>query len=264
MPVYVIPELKLIAGWSPKAACTTLLYLLLTKLGFEIRGRIHPDMLNRKNVQSGKYGVYDLGDDRFQNNNLDDYKKLCVVRNPYQRLISGIRQRSNWLIKELPQRKAKLDVSSYTTSDFIKALRDYDYVERHFYPQTKDFNNIDFDYIFDTGSMNAVADLLDIEFNNAHIGGHETKYVDIFESYYHLTIKEISLLENKIWSKRIYSWFTDADIELINELYKDDFQMFEENGFHWIIRDNPSKQTSQAALDTQNLNSPPIEFKRAI
>ena len=58
MHYFIIPKLKIIVGWNPKVACTTIKSLLLNKLGYDIEGNIHLDMLNKANVESGKYDIY--------------------------------------------------------------------------------------------------------------------------------------------------------------------------------------------------------------
>ena len=100
MHYYIIPKLNLIVGWNPKVACTTIFYLLLTKLNHKIKGNIHLDMINKENLKSGKYDIYDFFDPKFENIDLNSYTKICVVRNPYERLISTIRQRSCYLISD--------------------------------------------------------------------------------------------------------------------------------------------------------------------
>ena len=110
-----IPKLNLIVGINPKVACTTIFHLLLTKLGHPIQGNIHLDMLTKVNLKSGKYGIYEL-DPELDHENIENYTKICVIRNPYTRLISGIRQRSWFFIHDFK----KLDVSKNTITEFLE------------------------------------------------------------------------------------------------------------------------------------------------
>lgn len=48
-------------------------------------------MLTKENLESGKYGIYELQNPKFKNIDFNSYTKICVIRNPYERLISGIR-----------------------------------------------------------------------------------------------------------------------------------------------------------------------------
>jgi len=48
----------------------------------------------------------------------------------------------------------------------------------------------------------------------------------------YIYIKSVS---NFKWSKNISSWFTQNNIQLINELYKEDFKFLKENGFDYLI-----------------------------
>ena len=67
------------------------------------------------------------------------------------------------------------------------------------------------------------------------IGGQDTKYIDNDKvNYYNLTIQDIYNFKDK-WSSNINSWFTYDNIQLINEIYKDDFEWLSKNGFDYKI-----------------------------
>ena len=67
-------------------------------------------------------------------------------------------------------------------------------------------------------------------------GGHLTTYNDNDKvNYYNLTIQDISDKYNNKWSSNINLWFTQDNIQLINELYKDDFEWLRKNGFDYKI-----------------------------
>ena len=236
MHFYNVEKLKLIVGWNPKVACTTVKILILKKLGHEIVGNVHLDMLAKGNLQSGRYDIYKLSNPKFKNINLNDYTKICIVRNPYERLISGIRQRS----RKLCDFNIFGDLSENTISMFLQNLKNHNYLEHHFYPQVKDMNDFKFDHIIDIKDMSKLYSILELEHTNDELGGQITKYYNDndndYHNYHYLTIKDISNRFHNKWSRNIYSWFTKNDIELINELYEKDFIFLEENGFDYKIK----------------------------
>jgi hypothetical protein len=232
MRFLIVPKLNLIVGWNPKVACTTIKYLLLTKLGHNIEGNIHIDMLTKKNLESGKYDIYDLKNPKFKNIDLNSYTKICVIRNPYERLISGIRQRSSFLVNDLKW----IDVSKNTITEFLHNLKTHDYIEDHFKPQTNDINNFKFDHVFSLDQMEKIYKIIELPYLKESIGDHITRYTDNDKvNYYNLTIQDIYNKTDHKWSSNINSWFTHDNIQLINELYKDDFEWLSKNGFDYKI-----------------------------
>lgn len=230
MHFFIIEKLKIIVGWNPKVACTTVITLILRKLGHEIKGNVHDDMLTTANLNCGKYDIL-LYNPKLNNEDLNSYTKICIVRNPYERLISGIRQRS----KRLCDFKKHGDLSDNTITMFLQNLKKYNYIENHFIPQTDNINDFKFDHIMDIKDMSKLYSILEFEYKIEKIGGHITKYNnDCSDNYHNLTIKDISRKNNE-WSGNIYSWFTKNDIKLINELYKKDFIFLKENGFDYEI-----------------------------
>ena len=214
MLFYIIEELKLIVGWNPKVACTTVKTLLLRKLGHQIK-KVHM-FLNQKNLNSGKYGILNYNP-KLNNIDLNNYTKICCVRNPYERLISGIRQRSPHLCNF----KNFGDLSENTINMFLQNLKKYNYLEHHFQPQTKGLGDFKFDHIIDIKDMSKLYSILELDYKDGKFGGHDTKYNNkIDDNYHNLTIKDIARNFNDTWSNNINSWFTKDDIKLINELYK--------------------------------------------
>lgn len=238
MKFLIIPKLNLIVGWSPKVACTTIKYLLLIKLGHKIEGNIHCDMLTKENLQSGKYDIYDLENPKFENIDLDSYTKVCIIRNPYERLISGIRQKSGFLLSDGCKYGCMngKDLSKNTITEFLQNLKTHNYIEDHFYPQTYNLNNFKFDYILSLDQISILYEILNLPFSDNREGGHLTKYTDNDKiNYYNLTIQDIYNKFSDKWSSSINSWFTHDNIQLINELYKDDFEWLCNHGFYYLI-----------------------------
>ena len=54
-------------------------------------------MLTQENLISGKYDIFSLTKDNINNYDYESYLKVCIKRDPFNRLISGLRQRSYWL-----------------------------------------------------------------------------------------------------------------------------------------------------------------------
>ncbi len=239
MYYYIIPKLNLIVGWNPKVACTTIFYLLLTKLNHEIKGNIHNDMINKENRQSGKYDIYDLHNPKFENIDLNSYTKICIVRNPYERLISGIIQRSEFLVSDDCKNHMKgKDLSKNTITELLQNLKTHNYIEPHFNPQTININNFKFDQVIPLEQISKLYKILDLPYIEEKIGGHDTKYINNSKvKYYNLTIQDIyNKFDSKCkWSSNVNSWFTYDNIQLINEIYKDDFEWFSKNGFDYKI-----------------------------
>lgn len=191
-------------------------------------------MLTKENRESGKYGIYELQNPKFKNIDFNSYTKICVIRNPYERLISGIRQRSNFFVNKFK----KMGVSKNTITEFLQKLKTHDYIEHHFYPQTMNVNNFNFkfDMILSIDQMSKLYELLGVEYLGEKVGNHITKYIDNDNlNYYNITIQDISNEEEEVWSSNINSWFTQDNIQLINELYKDDFEWLSNHGFDYKI-----------------------------
>ena len=232
MYFYIIKNLRLIVGWNPKVACTTVKTLLLRKLGHKVKGNVHHDMLSIDNLICGKYDIF-WYIPKIINVDLNSYTKICFVRNPYERLISGIRQTSGLLCNY----KKFGDLSENTINMFLQNLKKYNYIEHHFIPQVKNINDFKFDHVIDIKDMSKLYSILEFEHKIEKIGGHSTKYNDYYhdDKYYNLTLKDISIRSDNEWSGNIYSWFTKNDIKLINELYKDDFIFAKKNGYDYEI-----------------------------
>ena len=173
MYFYIIEKLKLIVGWNPKVACTTIKTLLLKKLGFEIKGNVHDDMLTPDNLNCGKYGILRYNP-KLNNVDLNSYTKICILRNPYERLISGIRQKSNFLCNF----KTYGDLSENTISEFLQNLKTHNYIERHFIPQSNGIDNFKFDEVISLDQISKLYKILNLPYIEEKIGGHDTKYND--------------------------------------------------------------------------------------
>jgi hypothetical protein len=227
MLIYVVEKLKLIIGLNPKVGTTTIFTILLKKLGHEITADVHT-ILSTHNTKIGKYDILHY-DPKLNNLDINNYTKICIVRNPYERLISGIRQRSIDLCNYK-------DLSQNTITMFLQNLKQYNYIDQHFSPQSKDINNLKFDHVIDIKEMSKLFTLLHLEYKNENYGNNSTKYnTNNKINYHNLTIKDIVDRYDDIWSNDINSWFTKNDIKLINELYKEDFIFLNNYGHNFKI-----------------------------
>ena len=217
MRYYIIPRLKIILCWNPKVACTTLFSIILAKLGHNIIGNIHLDMLTPENIADGKYDIFKLTNETIDDWEICNYTAVCVTRNPYNRLISAIRQRSYALVNEHWFEKYKL--KSVTIKNFIEVLKSQNYIESHFYPQSHNMiDKIMFDEIYDIDDISSFAKKHNLPYNNERIGGHATKYDAGNDTIYHeTTLYDISTETS--FNSNISNWFTTENIKMINELY---------------------------------------------
>ena len=96
-----------------------------------------------------------------------------------------------------------------------------------------------FDHVIEINNMKLLYNILELSYTNEAVGNHCTQYLEDKDKdkYYKLTINDIYIksLSNFKWSKNISSWFTQNNIQLINELYKEDFKFLKENGFDYLI-----------------------------
>jgi hypothetical protein len=119
---------------------------------------------------------------------------------------------------------------------FLQNLKQYNYIDQHFSPQSKDINNLKFDHVIDIKEMSKLFTLLHLEYKNENYGNNSTKYnTNNKINYHNLTIKDIVDRYDDIWSNDINSWFTKNDIKLINELYKEDFIFLNNYGHNFKI-----------------------------
>ena len=229
MRYLVIPKLKLLIGWNPKVACTTIFTIILKKLDIKIIGNVHLDMMTHlynKNEKNGKYGIYKLDINNLKDFNLKDFKKIAIIRNPYNRLISGIRQRSTSLSKN--------GFGNYNITYFLININKVILRDGHFKTQTNNLLPFDFDFIFDINDMKKFCNLINYKYENIHYGNHSTKYInDKKINYYNYSIDDISNNYHEKWSKNIKSWFTKENITLINKIYAEDFSFAEKNGIKY-------------------------------
>lgn len=219
MHFLIIPREKLIIGHSPKSGCTTIKQILLRKLNHKIIANVH-EMLNPDNLISGKYDIFNLSF-YLKNNkiNYDEFTKILILRNPYSRLISGIRQRSKFMCDN--------GFKNYTITEYLDYLKNNNYgIDGHFFPQTYTNTKIDifqfpFDVVIDISEIKILYEILGLKYIDERLGGHYTNYILNDEKYYYYTFNDFS--SKNLYNANIHNWFTNDNIKIINELYKKDF-----------------------------------------
>ena len=269
MRYYIIPRKKKVIAWSPKCASTTIKALIALDLGYKLENHkidnknalaylhklisAHPYIERMHNKDgslkhefgSTKYEV--IGSPFIYENTFDivddSYDKICIVRNPYDRFISGITDRSRYLKHGAENQKRRRAIKSY---NMIKDLTVEEYIVRlkenrfkpdqiHFQPQTiRIKENIVFDKVYDVGDIDSLINNHFPDQENKKYGNHDVTYDDsIKTNYSKMKISEITELES--FSKDPSQWFSAESIKIINELYKDDFTFCAEHGIHYDL-----------------------------
>jgi hypothetical protein len=216
----IVPSKKLVIGYSPKVACTTLKTLVLNSLGHYPIG--HKGIVHDQDMSTGKMGVFD--ECFFKKNDIDSFKNIYMIRDPYQRMISGVIQRSAKLIH--PD-----GISDCSVTEFVDYVcnNNYGIDAHHFEPQTRILEpRIKIDKVYD---MNHMQELIDKYFpgaKNKKHGGHAAKYDTRNDDYKNIPISKIRSVGT--FSKNPKQWFSDGNAKLINKMYKCDFEFAKKNG----------------------------------
>lgn len=217
----VAPELKLIIRWNPKCGCTTLKKLLLLKLGHKTDENVHL-FIEKDGYKNGEdHGIYTLANYCKKNdNNLDEYKRIIIVRDVYERLISGLIERSQ---RDPFQKAGYLDL---TISEFIKKLNKCK--DDHFFPQSYKLpNGFKFDYIINLKNINFLKKLIHLETPVEKVGDHLSQYADNGEDYKFKPMHTFLNQPNYVYNKNIYSYFSEDDLEIIKKYYRRDFELLD-------------------------------------
>ena len=223
MYYHIVPDLKLIYAWSPKCACTTVKSAVLMALGHPISGNVHKDMLTKENLKSGKYGIYLLDAyTRKFDMNVQDYLKVCVIRNPYHRFVSAIRQRSRRLSKTKK-------FCGMTAAGYLEYMESNDFGEdHHFHPQTRNLRQFAFDRVLDISEMGVLFEILNLEYHGQKFGGHGTTYSE--EESVLRAVSLLDLSKIKVFPEKIHSWLDDARVAKLRALYAGDFDFAQRHG----------------------------------
>lgn len=224
----VVPELKLILAWSPKCACTTAKSAVIEALGHDIVGNIHDDMLTNSNLQSGRYGVIDFRSYQpSKHGEIKTFNKICIIRDPYSRYISAIRQRAPALIK-------KNNFRGMTAGDYLDYLEANNFGEdHHFHPQTRHLRKFMFDRVLDISEMKVLFEILGLEYSGSKkFGGHSTGYGE--ECPMQATTI-LDLIKGSSFPRSIHSWLSEENITKLRMLYADDFEFAQAHGRNYEL-----------------------------
>jgi hypothetical protein len=219
-------EKKIIFGWSAKCGCShikNIFYFLESGVFCE----------SNQSVHRGK------GKD-FQQipENLEEYTLFLFIRNPYKRLVSGFLDKYN------PNGEfySMWNCYPHTFSNFVNAVLEKDQMidKHHFTPQTGehfnsqikihsnkfiyDIENIDYKHI--EGVFNTIIPKKVLQYRGIH-----------YKNYFQVFLKNIPNLEIEGYYKikpLLQCFYNDEIKKKVYDIYKEDFDFFEENGFDYV------------------------------
>jgi len=220
-------KLKIIFGWSAKCGCSHIIKIIYFLMTDNIDSEIHtPKDCNNY----------------ITNIDIENYTTILIIRNPYERLISGFlnKYRINGEFRHMWKHK------DITFSNFVNELihKNWNIVDcHHFTPQTTelfdankiarsktlkiyDIKNIDYNYIQSLYNK-VIPDTL-IQFR----GGHERKInTNTFEGpVYNLNMS--AYFDYNVSNQQFYN--TELKDKVYN-FYINDFNYFKQNGFNYDL-----------------------------
>jgi hypothetical protein len=230
MKIFVLANYNLIVGVSAKCGTTTIKKYILDKLNIKIPwtnvDNFHKEF-NTQILNNHEYRVYDLNKYRKlrKKKKVEDYRRILILRNPFKRLISGIKEKSEKIA-------INFGYQDETINGFINKIKETNFfatngfLRHHFRPQT-DFENgqnITFQECYDIKDITKIKELLNIQndskrMNSTNYEQNETYINDI-------RIKDLIKLQNT--SSNVKNWFNTDNIDLIYDLYKEDFKRAKE------------------------------------
>jgi len=215
---------KIIFGWSAKCGCSHIKKIFYYFENNEINNIIH---------QSKDYkGLPE---------NIEDYKIILFIRNPYKRLVSGFMDK----YKKNGEFNCKWNINlPLTFSNFVdKIIQNSDIIDNHhFVAQTGemfdynklnnfknlnffDIENIDYGYIENIFDKKIPKELIDFR------GGHTNNSTEQLNCFvYHEIIYDIE----KYKIPTIY-YFNETIKNKVYNFYKQDFLFFAEKGYYYDL-----------------------------
>lgn len=161
MHFVVLHDAKIIIFWSAKCGATSLKFILLKYLGdTQTVGHTH-QKFNKYNLQNKQPDL-----DRVKN-----YKLVVLLRNPYDRLVSGF-------INKYVNGEYQTPKNIGNFADFVNTMSNNKQIMNnvHFVPQTsgpgwellKKLGNPPIDLLLETHQVNEIAKLLGLEMESVH------------------------------------------------------------------------------------------------
>lgn len=216
-------KLKIIFGWTPKCGCSHIKKMF---------GYLRTDNINSK--------IHIPSENGHLPNNMDNYTTILIIRNPYEKVISGFLDKYN----PNGSFRHKWTNNNLVFSKFVDELviKNWNLIDKHhFLPQVAehfnksnilkskylkiyDIKNIDYSYIEKLYNKKIP------EFVLNYKGGHERNATNILEEYvYDLDIN--LYYKNNVPLK----YFYNEDIKnKVSNFYKDDILFLKESGFDYV------------------------------
>ena len=212
-------NLKIIIGWSPKSGCSHIKKIIR--------------FLQTNNFDHETHIPDDIG---ILPNDIENYVTILIIRNPYERLISGFLDKYRKSGEFIQRWKHPTITFSKFIDELIKG--DWNMIQEfHFKPQMQDFDekilkskelkiydikNIDYNLIETLYNKKIPEKILNFKFN------HERKSGTILEKYVHDLDMQI-YYNYSVPTK----YFYNEDLKhKVHEFYKNDFIFFNSHGFY--------------------------------
>ena len=225
MHFLVDKKLKIIFGWSAKCGCSHIKKIFWFLQNNKTDNKIHTNK-----------------DTSILPNDIENYTTILIIRNPYERIISGFLNKYNINGPLRNLWKSKIITFSQFTDELIK--NKWEKIDKHhFTPQTTelfdkniilkskslkiyDIKNIDYKYIEELYNTKIPEELLEFK------GGHERKtFNKSFKNY----IYDLDIMEYYNYNVDKKYFYNDDIKNKIYNFYINDFIFFKEYGFDYEI-----------------------------
>ena len=234
MQFIILEKKKIIIFWSPKCGCSSLKVILCNYLNidFSKNKHVHKNKTLKKMIDKLPKNI----------NYYKDYDILWLIRNPYERLVSGF-------LNKYINTQYKIPKNCNNFKDFCKILYNNSKKinKHHFENQTVHNNAWNFlnkldkskiKYI-ETSQVNEISKILNININFVHKNNSKQQNKTITNSKINelwlKTFKEVKTLKKQ--KKINYSDFYNDELKkLVHKIYKNNFNYFNKNfNLHYDI-----------------------------
>jgi len=222
MLFWVDSDLKIIVGWSAKCGCTHVM-----KIFWYLK------------TNNDDYKIHTPEDNCPLPTDVENYTTILIIRNPYERLVSGFIDKYN----QYGEYRHLWKHNNTTFSKFVNELLKNDWLmidKHHFIQQTKenfnetklskskviqifDINNINYAYIEQLYNKKIPEKLLKFR------GGHERKSVIKLEKY----IYDIDMSLYYEYNVPVKYFYSNDIKEKVFSFYENDFIIFKQYGFDY-------------------------------